>query len=100
MSKLEVTPGMFSGVEAKPSLKNGITMAAFAALILIVFGFMGSSQSVTFTLSNAESWAALPDVVLRSGDLGIWSGFILVASYALRYASLALPHSTYAVQST
>jgi general nucleoside transport system permease protein len=86
MSKLEVTPGMFSGVEAKPSLKNGITMTAFAALILVVFGFMGSSQSVTFALSTAESWAALPDVVLRSSDLGIWSGFILVALAAVSLA--------------
>ena len=87
MSKVEVKPGMFSAVESKPSLKNGITMAAFAAAILTVFGFMGSSQSVTFQLSDAASWTALPDVVLRSSDLGIWSGFILIA---LAASSLAL----------
>ena len=79
MSKIEVKPGMFSAVETKPSLKNGITMLAFAAVILAVFGFMGSSQPVTFQLSDAASWAALPDVVLRSSDLGTWSGFILLA---------------------
>lgn len=90
MSKLEVKPGMFSSVESKPSLKNGITMTAFAAVILTVFGFMGNTQSVTFQLSDAASWAALPDVVLRSSDLGIWAGFILLA---LAAGSLALGFS-------
>ncbi|MFM1785584.1 MAG: hypothetical protein RLZZ108_608, partial [Actinomycetota bacterium] len=35
MSKLEVTPGMFSQVEFKASWKSPIVMAAFALLTLI-----------------------------------------------------------------
>ena len=41
MSKLEVTPGMFSKVESKPTLKTPITLLLSALVVFLFFGFLG-----------------------------------------------------------
>ncbi len=79
MSKLEVTPGMFSQVEFKASWKSPIVMAAFALLTLISFGFAGKSSDVTFEVSQEGDFWFIPNIVVSSSAVNIWIGAIMLA---------------------
>ncbi len=79
MSKLEVTPGMFSQVEFKASWKSPIVMAAFALLTLISFGFAGKTSDVTFEVSQEGDFWFIPNIVVSSSAVNIWIGAIMLA---------------------
>lgn len=79
MSKLEVTPGMFSQVEFKASWKSPIVMAAFALLTLISFGFAGKTSDVTFEVSQEGDFWFIPNIVVSSSTVNIWIGSLMLA---------------------
>lgn len=79
MSKLEVTPGMFSQVEFKASWKSPIVMAAFALLTLISFGFGGKTSDVTFEVSQEGDFWFIPNIVVSSSMVNIWIGSLMLA---------------------
>ena len=79
MSKLEVTPGMFSQVEFKASWKSPIVMAAFALLTLISFGFAGKTSDVTFEVSQEGDFWFIPNIVVSSSMVNIWIGSLMLA---------------------
>ena len=79
MTKLEVTPGMFSQVEFKASWKSPIVMAAFALLTLISFGFAGKTSDVTFEVSQEGDFWFIPNIVVSSSAVNIWIGAIMLA---------------------
>jgi len=66
MSKLEVTPGMFSQVELKPSLKSTITMAISGLVVLFAFGIFGKAGDIAFVWSDKRESIQLPHWVVNS----------------------------------
>ena len=66
MSKIEVTPGMFSKAETKPSLKAPIAMLAGALVVLVFFGFLGKSGDIDFVWSDKREAIQLPDFTVNS----------------------------------
>jgi simple sugar transport system permease protein len=66
MTKTEVTPGMFSQSEVRPSWKTPSVLALFAIIVLGLFGFLGKPGDVTYNLSNKGDIFSVPDVVVAS----------------------------------
>jgi simple sugar transport system permease protein len=66
MSKIEVTPGMFSKVETKPSLKAPITMLVSALVVLVFFGFLGKEGDITYVWSEKKEIFQLPSFTVNS----------------------------------
>lgn len=66
MSKIEVTPGMFSQVEIKPSLKTPLIMLGTAAIVLVFFGLFGKSGDVHFVWSDKQEAFQLPPFTTNS----------------------------------
>ncbi len=66
MKNIEVTPGMFSSAETKPSLKTPITLVAAALVVLIFFGFLGKAGDVSFIWSDKREAIQLPAFVVNS----------------------------------
>jgi simple sugar transport system permease protein len=66
MSKIEVTPGMFSKLESKPSFKTPITLLVSSLVILIFFGFLGKSGDVSFIWSDKREQIQLPALTVNS----------------------------------
>ena len=83
MSRIEVTPGMFSQVERKPSLKAPIVMAFVAIVSLVFFGILGPTSIVHFQITEANALVSIPDLNLPSNSLGIWASVILIALTAV-----------------
>ena len=78
MSRIEVTPGMFSQVERKPSLKAPIVMSFVAIVSLVFFGILGPTSIVKFQITEANALVKIPDLNLPSNSLGIWASAILL----------------------
>ena len=78
MSRIEVTPGMFSQVERKPSLKAPIVMSFVAIVSLVFFGILGPTSIVHFQITEANALVSIPDLNLPSNSLGIWASVLLL----------------------
>jgi simple sugar transport system permease protein len=78
MSRIEVTPGMFSQVERKPSLKAPIVMSFVAIVSLVFFGILGPTSVVHFQITEANALVSIPDLNLPSNSLGIWASVVLL----------------------
>lgn len=85
MSKIEVTPGMFSKVESKPSLKTPITLLVSSLVILIFFGFLGKSGDVSFVWSDKREQIQLPALTVNSMFFCTIIGVValLIAMYSI-----------------
>ena len=79
MNKLEVTPGMFSQAEIRPSWKTPIVLAFFALLVMVAFGFLGKPGDVTYNLSNKGDIFSVPDIVVASTFVNILLGSLMLA---------------------
>jgi simple sugar transport system permease protein len=66
MKNIEVTPGLFSAAEIKPSLKTPITLVSAAVVILIFFGFLGKTGNINFVWSDKRELIQLPPFVVDS----------------------------------
>jgi ABC-type uncharacterized transport system permease subunit len=66
MKNIEVTPGMFSSAETKPSLKTPITLVAASLIVLFFFGFLGKAGDITFVWSEKREAIQLPPFVFNS----------------------------------
>jgi len=66
MSKIEVTPGMFSKAETKPSLKAPLTMLVSALVVLVFFGFLGKTGDITYIWSEKKEIFQLPSFTVNS----------------------------------
>ncbi len=78
MSRIEVTPGMFSQAEQKKSLKAPIVMAVVTAFALIFFAILGPTTEVTFQITESDAFVTLPDLALPSNALGYSTAAIMV----------------------
>jgi len=89
MSKIEITPGLFSKVEAKPSFKTPITLAVAALIVFVFFGLIGKAGDVVFVWSDKRELIQLPQWSVASAGLGIAVGVILllVAGLSILLAS-------------
>jgi simple sugar transport system permease protein len=85
MSRIEVTPGMFSQVERKPSLKAPIVMSFVAIVSLVFFGILGPTSIVHFQITEANALVSIPDLNLPSNSLGIWASLLLLALTAASF---------------
>ncbi|MEN9749361.1 MAG: hypothetical protein RL149_439 [Actinomycetota bacterium] len=85
MSRIEVTPGMFSQVERKPSLKAPIVMAFFGVLMLVFAGILGSTKLVTFQTTEANAFISVPNLTLPSNLLGNYTGVIMLLLTAVAF---------------
>ena len=70
MARVEVTPGMFSLAEQKPSLKAPIVMAAVSIFAFVFFAILGPAAEVKFQITETDSFVTLPDLALPSNSLG------------------------------
>ena len=78
MSRIEVTPGMFSQAEQKKSLKAPIVMAIVTIFSFVFFAILGPTKDVTFQITESHSFIALPDLALPSNVLGYSTAAIMV----------------------
>lgn len=78
MSKLEVTPGMFSGAEVRPSWKTPIVLTFFGLLVMLAFGLFGKTGDVTYNLSNKGDIFSVPDIVVGSSSVNILFGSLML----------------------
>lgn len=83
MSKVEVTPGMFSGEELRPSWKTPIVLTFFALLVMVAFGFLGKPGDVTYNLSNKGDMFSVPDIVVASTFVNVVFGSLMLVIAAL-----------------
>jgi simple sugar transport system permease protein len=79
MSKIEVTPGMFSKAEAKPSLKAPIAMLTGALVVLVFFGFLGKTGDIAFVWSDKREAIQLPVFTVNSMLFCTVVGGLLIA---------------------
>jgi len=84
MTKTEVTPGLFSLAEVRPSWKTPLVLAFFSAIILVLFGFLGKPGDVTYNLSNKGDIFSVPDLVVASTFANVVLGtlMLLAAAYS------------------
>ena len=80
MSKIEVTPGMFSKAELKPSLKTPITLISAALIVLVFFGILGKAGDVRFVWSERREVIQLPELVVNSMLFCTIIGIFLLAT--------------------
>jgi len=78
MKNLEVTPGMFSSAETKPSLKTPITLVAAAVVVLVFFGFLGKSGDISFVWSDKREAIQLPPFIINSMFFCTFVGALLL----------------------
>ena len=78
MSRIEVTPGMFSQAEQKKSLKAPIVMAIVTIFSFVFFAILGPTKEVTFQITETDAFVALPDLALPSHALGYSTAAIMV----------------------
>ena len=77
MSRIEVTPGMFSMAGQKPSLKAPIVMAVVSAFAFVFFAVLGPTAEVKFQITETDAFIALPDIALPSNSLGFATAIIM-----------------------
>ena len=82
MTKTEVTPGMFSLAEVRPSWKTPSVLALFSGIVLVLFGFLGKPGDVTYNLSNKGDIFSVPDVVVASTFANIVLGTLMLVAAA------------------
>ena len=85
MSRIEVTPGMFSQVEKKPSLKAPIVMAVLGLLFFVFAGLLGPTAAVKFQTTEAKAFISIPDLTMPSNLLGIYAGIIMLLLTAVAF---------------
>jgi len=78
MKNVEVTPGMFSSVGTKPSLKTPITLVAAAAVVLVFFGFLGKAGDISFVWSDKREAIQLPPFIVNSMFFCTFVGVLLL----------------------
>ena len=78
MSRIEVTPGMFSQAEQKKSLKAPIVMAIVTIFSFVFFAILGPTTEVTFQITETDAFVTLPDLALPSNALGYSTAAIMV----------------------
>ncbi len=78
MSRIEVTPGMFSQAEQKKSLKAPIVMAVVTAFAFVFFAILGPTAEVRFQITESDAFVTLPDLALPSNTLGYTTAVIMV----------------------
>ena len=78
MSRIEVTPGMFSQAEQKKSLKAPIVMAVVTLFSFVFFAILGPTTEVTFQITESDAFVTLPDLALPSNALGYSTAAIMV----------------------
>ena len=78
MSRIEVTPGMFSQAEQKKSLKAPIVMAVVTLFSFVFFAILGPTAEVTFQITESDAFVTLPDLALPSNALGYSSAALMV----------------------
>jgi simple sugar transport system permease protein len=78
MSRIEVTPGMFSQAEQKKSLKAPIVMAVVTLFSFVFFAILGPTTQVTFQITETDAFVTLPDLALPSNALGYSTAAIMV----------------------
>ena len=78
MSRIEVTPGMFSQAEQKKSLKAPIVMAVVTLFTFVFFAILGPTAEVTFQITESDAFVTLPDLALPSNALGYSTAAIMV----------------------
>ena len=78
MAKLEVTPGMFSKAEIKPSLKTPVTLLSAAILVLVAFGLFGKVGSIKYVWSDKRESIQLPSFVVNSMQFCTFVGVVLI----------------------
>jgi simple sugar transport system permease protein len=66
MKNVEVTPGMFSSANVRPSLKTPITLVVASLVILVFFGFLGKSGDISFVWSDKREALQLPPFIVNS----------------------------------
>lgn len=94
MKNVEVTPGMFSSAETKPSLKTPITLVAVAAIVLVFFGFLGKSGDITYFWSDKREVIQLPAFVVNSMFFCTLVGALLLLIGLLSVALSIRGHKT------
>ncbi len=77
MAKTEVTPGMFSLAEFRPSWKSPLVLGFFALVVIVGFGFLGSSADVSYKLSNKGDAFAVPNLVVSASFANILLGSLV-----------------------
>lgn len=75
---IEVTPGMFSGLESKVSWKTAAVMGLFGLVVTIVFGALGKQSTVTFQLSEKNDLFQLAEIAMPSRQLNFIVGAVLL----------------------
>jgi simple sugar transport system permease protein len=78
MSRIEVTPGMFSQAEQKKSLKAPIVMAVVTLFSFVFFAILGPKTEVTFQITESDAFVTLPDLALPSNALGYGTAAVMV----------------------
>jgi simple sugar transport system permease protein len=78
MKNVEVTPGMFSSAEIKPSLKTPITLVVAAFVALVFFGFLGKAGDISFVWSDKREAIQLPPFVVNSMFFCTFVGAVLL----------------------
>jgi simple sugar transport system permease protein len=78
MSRIEVTPGMFSQAEQKKSLKAPIVMAVVTLFSFVFFAILGSTAEVKFQITEPDSYFTLPDLAVPSNALGYGTAAVMV----------------------
>jgi len=78
MKNVEVTPGMFSSAETKPSLKTPITLVVAAFVVLVFFGFLGKAGDISFVWSDKREAIQLPPFVVNSMLFCTFVGAVLL----------------------
>lgn len=90
MAKTEVTPGMFSLAEVRPSWKSPIVLTLFAAIVTVAFGLYGSSETVSYKLSNKGDIFAVPNFAISSSLINLILGALM---FGIAAASAGLTFS-------
>lgn len=85
MSRIEVTPGMFSQIDRKPSLKAPIVMAVLGTLFFVFAGLLGPTALVKFQTTEAKAFITIPDLTMPSNLLGIYTGVIMLLLTAVSF---------------
>lgn len=64
--------------EIRESWKTPVVMGSLAAVVLVFFGILGKSETVSFELTGVREAVQLPNIDVASNVLGIVSGALLL----------------------
>lgn len=69
--------------EIRESWKTPVVMGSLAAVVLVFFGILGKSETVSFELTGVREAVQLPNIDVASNLLGIVSGVVLLGLAAV-----------------